>query len=234
MVEDDPDIAELLTACISSRWPDANVIGVAGGREGLLSAETEPPDLVVLDIGLPDIDGYQVLRQLRVFSDAPVVMLTGRDRDADIDMFLKEGALADDYIIKPVNLTDLVGRLEAVVRAPVEPKGLPADDGVSAHRQVVDENYEGTVRLSVLGDGNLGLLVNFVRQVHKLPDLRLLRMANDQNGLVEIWLSLCQPIPLRIMLGDIDGVVEVNPSPGRWDDPPPLTLRAVLAPSLAR
>ena len=233
LIEDDADIVELLSACIGSRWPQANITAVAEGREGLLVAETEAPDLVVLDIGLPDIDGYEVLGQLRAFSDVPVVMLTGRDSQADIATFLQEGALADDYIIKPVSLTDLVRRIEAVIRTPGGPTYPAAENENHGRRQAGEEQYEGSVRLRVTTNGGLGQLVNLVRQMHRSPDLRLLRMVKDPDGVVELRLGIRQPIPLRIVMCDMDGVVDVTPSPGRRHEPLVLTLGAALGPASA-
>lgn len=228
LIEDDADVTELLSACISSRWPEATVNGVMRGRQGLQLAQREPPDLVILDIGLPDIDGYQVLRQLRVFSDVPVVMLTGRGREEDVDAFLKEGAMADYYVVKPVNVADLVSRLEVVIGTPDGDTSHTTRDEPAGRSQRGEEHYEGTVRLRVWAEGNLSLLVSFVQQVYRSPDLRLLRMVNSAGGLVEMWLGIRQPIPLRIMLAGMEGVANISPRPSRNDEPLTLTLGTIL------
>ena len=76
--------------------------------------ESENPDLVVLDIGLPDIDGLQILKEIRGFSDVPIIMLTVRDRDVDVARALELGA--DDYITKPFSHVELLARVQSVLR----------------------------------------------------------------------------------------------------------------------
>ena len=118
VIENHADVLELLSACISARWPQANIIRATEGRDGLHLAQEEAPDLVVLDIGLPDIDGHQVLRQLRVFSHAPVVTLSGHGREGGIAIFVREDTLVNDCIISSGDLADVAGRIELAIRAP--------------------------------------------------------------------------------------------------------------------
>jgi two-component system KDP operon response regulator KdpE len=84
------------------------------GKEGVELAKTEQPDLIMLDLGLPDIDGFQVLRQIRDFSDVPVVILTVRGEEMDKIKGLELGA--DDYIIKPFSPGELLARMKALLR----------------------------------------------------------------------------------------------------------------------
>ena len=82
--------------------------------------EIESPDIIILDIGLPDMDGYEVCKEIRRFSDAPIVMLTVRDKEADIVKGLQMGA--DDYVTKPFKHIELLARVQAVLRrAQMEP-----------------------------------------------------------------------------------------------------------------
>ena len=76
--------------------------------------EEDAPDLVILDIGLPDMNGLEVLRSLRGFSDVPVVMLTIQDQDVEIARFLEEGA--DEYVVKPFSHVEFMGRIQAIFR----------------------------------------------------------------------------------------------------------------------
>ena len=207
IIEDDPDVVELVSLCISIRWPDAKTIGVAEGSKGLWFARTEHPDLVVLDLGLPDVRGMEVLKKLRDFSNVPVIMLTGQDRDVDIATSLREGA--DDYVVKPFSQIELIARMEAVLRR----------SGVDVYSKVntadIDDGkelYEGTVRLSVRSDGNVRLVVNFTQQVDTRPEIRLLRLGDNGAGAVDIWLGLREPIPLRSILNDLESVAEVVPA----------------------
>ena len=114
VIEDDPGIIEVVSLCFQLRWSGTTVISAANGRKGIDFVETERPDVVILDIGLPDMDGYQVLREIRRFSDVPVLMLTVRGEDTDVAKGLELGA--DDYITKPFSHIELIARVQAVLR----------------------------------------------------------------------------------------------------------------------
>jgi len=114
VIEDDAGIIEVVSLCFQLRWSGTNVISAADGRRGVELVETESPDVVILDIGLPDMDGYQVLREIRRFSDVPVLMLTVRGDDTDVAKGLELGA--DDYITKPFSHIELIARVQAVLR----------------------------------------------------------------------------------------------------------------------
>jgi DNA-binding response OmpR family regulator len=91
-----------------------NVIEARSGEAGLEALATHPIDVVVLDVGLPGIDGFAVLRSIRQTSQVPVVMLTGADEEADRVLGLEMGA--DDYVVKPFSARELVARVRAVLR----------------------------------------------------------------------------------------------------------------------
>ncbi len=84
------------------------------GKEGLQIAQEASPDLIILDLGLPDMDGFAVFRLLRQKSDIPVIFLTARDRETDIILGLERGG--DDYVTKPFRMGELVARVGAVLR----------------------------------------------------------------------------------------------------------------------
>lgn len=113
LIEDDKDIAASLVAVLSSeghtvRWHPL-------GHAGLEAARAQPPDLVLLDLGLPDIDGVQVCRQLQQLDPPPVVlMLTARTQEMDLVLGLDAGA--DDYLTKPFGLSELLARVRAHLR----------------------------------------------------------------------------------------------------------------------
>ena len=114
VIEDDPDTVYLVSTCLKLRWPQTEVLESRTGRGGVELAGDAAPDFVILDIGLPDIDGLTVLREIRGFSDVPVIMLTGRGQDLDIAASLEGGA--DDYVRKPFSAVELIARLQAVTR----------------------------------------------------------------------------------------------------------------------
>ncbi|MFC2001808.1 response regulator transcription factor [Chloroflexota bacterium] len=114
VIEDDPGIIEVVSLCFQLRWSGASLISAATGAKGLEFVEAESPDVVILDIGLPDMDGYQILREIRRFSDVPVIMLTVRSEDTNVAKGLELGA--DDYITKPFSHIELIARVQAVLR----------------------------------------------------------------------------------------------------------------------
>ncbi len=114
VIDDAPDVIESVRLGFTLQWREVDVLSASTGESGLDLVEHEQPDLVLLDIGLPDIDGYQVLRRIRDFSDVPVVMLTARDDTLDLVKGLELGA--DDYVTKPFNHLELLARVKAVLR----------------------------------------------------------------------------------------------------------------------
>jgi DNA-binding response OmpR family regulator len=114
VIEDDPGIIEVVSLCFQLRWAGTTLASASTGSKGVELVETESPDVVILDIGLPDMDGYQVLREIRRFSDVPVIMLTVRSEDTNIARGLELGA--DDYITKPFSHIELIARVQAVLR----------------------------------------------------------------------------------------------------------------------
>lgn len=112
VVDDDRMLVPLLERGL--RFEGFEVSCAYGGAEAIATARQEPPDLMLLDVGMPDQDGLVVLREVRRHSDVPVVMLTARDEVAD-----KVGALdlgADDYLAKPFAFDELMARIRAVLR----------------------------------------------------------------------------------------------------------------------
>lgn len=114
IVEDAPDAAELATAVMRSAGFDTSVAGTAAAAVELVRSVR--PDVVLLDLGLPDGDGTDLCRQLREFSDAYIVMVTSRDDEVDKILGLKLGA--DDYVTKPYSPREVLARIEALLRRP--------------------------------------------------------------------------------------------------------------------
>src|SRR5690349_20799415 len=95
-------------------WPECQIAFAASGAEALHSFEQEPPDLVILDVAMPQPDGFEVCRQIRERSDVPILMLTVRD--ATLDKVRAFDLGADDYLTKPFDHLELLARLRALVR----------------------------------------------------------------------------------------------------------------------
>jgi len=114
VVDDEPDLIESVRLGFELQWREIELLEAGTGEAALDRVEQDHPDIVLLDIGLPDTDGFEVLRQIRAFSDVPVVMLTARDDAMDKVKGLELGA--DDYITKPFNHLELMARVKAVLR----------------------------------------------------------------------------------------------------------------------
>jgi DNA-binding response OmpR family regulator len=112
LVEDDPAIRTALTRALTERGH--GVRSASTGMAGLQAAVDERPDLVVLDLGLPDLDGCTLLTMLRAVSDVPVIVATARDDEAETVRALDAGA--DDYVVKPFAAAHLDARIRAVLR----------------------------------------------------------------------------------------------------------------------
>jgi two-component system KDP operon response regulator KdpE len=112
IVDDEPAMLRALR--INLRVRKYDVTTAATGREALTEAGRRPPDAVILDLGLPDMDGIEVIRELRGWSRAPVIVLSGRTGPGDKIAALDAGA--DDYVTKPFSMEELLARLRAVLR----------------------------------------------------------------------------------------------------------------------
>jgi two-component system KDP operon response regulator KdpE len=112
VIEDDSALRRALRTSLRARSLD--VIECATAAEGLVLVADRRPDAVLLDLGLPDLDGIEALRRMRSFSDVPVVVLTARDRQQDKIAALDAGA--DDYVTKPFDVEELLARVRAVLR----------------------------------------------------------------------------------------------------------------------
>jgi DNA-binding response OmpR family regulator len=113
VVDDAPEVVDSVRMGFAVQWREVDVISAGTGKEALDLVEHESPDLVLLDVGLPDMDGFKVLEEIRFFSDVPV-MLTARDDTIDKVRGLELGA--DDYVTKPFNHLELLVRIKAVLR----------------------------------------------------------------------------------------------------------------------
>jgi two-component system, OmpR family, KDP operon response regulator KdpE len=117
VVEDQPELARALRINLRARQYDVQTAGT--GREALAVAASSPPDAIILDLGLPDIDGTEVIVELRRWFTAPIIVLSGRTSPGD-----KIGALdvgADDYVTKPFAMAELLARLRAALRRETGP-----------------------------------------------------------------------------------------------------------------
>jgi two-component system, OmpR family, KDP operon response regulator KdpE len=137
-VDDEPGVLRLIKLELSTQG--LRVITATDGEEGLRMAEQQRPDLIVLDIMMPDISGLEVMRRLRERSSVPIILLTAKDHDQDKVRGLDLGA--DDYLIKPFNPEELSARVRAILR-----RGVRTNDGEENIITIGDVEIDLTRRL---------------------------------------------------------------------------------------
>jgi len=123
LIEDDRTIANFIRVTLKAR--DYVCLEAADGRQGLRLLTQEAPDVVLLDLGLPDIDGTEVLREIRSFSQVPVIVVTARDQESEMARTLDSGA--DDYLSKPFSMVELLARIRVALRHSAQVAGRRDD-----------------------------------------------------------------------------------------------------------
>ena len=121
VVDDEPQILRALAINLRARGYDVATAGT--GADALASAAAQHPELVVLDLGLPDLDGTEVIAGLRGWTSVPILVLSGRTDSTDKVQALDAGA--DDYVTKPFGMDELLARMRAMVRRAGHPRGRP-------------------------------------------------------------------------------------------------------------
>jgi len=113
LIEDNREIVEAISLIFQAYWSEAQLVSTHLGEEGIQMAESEVPDTIILDLGLPDINGFQVLSRIRRFSSTPVIILTASNKGGDRTKGFELGA--DDYMVKPFRQQELLERLKTQV-----------------------------------------------------------------------------------------------------------------------
>jgi two-component system KDP operon response regulator KdpE len=178
IVDDEPQILRALRINLTARRYD--VVTAADGTHAIAAASHEHPDLVVLDLGLPDIDGVQVIRNLRGWTPIPIIVLSGRTGSHDKVDALDAGA--DDYVTKPFSIDELLARIRAVTRrkATAEPT-----ERVRIGRYTIDLD-----NLSAYDTGEPGRLVHLTRTEWQLLDVLLRspgKLVSQHQLLRDVW-----------------------------------------------
>jgi two-component system KDP operon response regulator KdpE len=208
VVEDDPQIRRLLRTILPPEGFE--VFEAETGERGLVEAATRKPDVVILDLGLPDVDGVEVVRRLREWSTVPIVILSARAREQDKIAALDAGA--DDYLIKPFGAGELMARLRVALRHADSRGGA----GEPAFR---------------LGDMDVDLAARRVRlggaEVHLTPiEYRLLAVLVRHAGMVVTHRQLLRDVwgpayvehthTLRVHMASLRRKIEREPAKPRY------------------
>lgn len=175
VVEDDPQVRAAVERALGAAG--YSVCSAASGLDGLTRIVDEQPDVVVLDLGLPDIDGLELLKMLRAVSAVPVIVATARDDDEGIVRTLDAGA--DDYVVKPFSTEQLDARIRAVLR-----RSRPPDDVsvITVGGLAVDPN----ARTATLDGQRLSLSRKEFDLLHHLATHEG-RVVSKRELLAEVW-----------------------------------------------
>jgi len=148
VVDDEPNLVELVKGYLEHEGFD--VVLAMDGPSAVDSARTLRPDVIILDLMLPGIDGLEVCRRVRQFSDAYILMLTARVEEIDRIVGLEVGA--DDYLIKPFSPRELIARVKAMLRRPRSPSSAPADSPapLAFGELIIDETRHEVTKLGEL------------------------------------------------------------------------------------
>jgi two-component system KDP operon response regulator KdpE len=207
LIEDEPQIRRFLRATLGShgyRLHEAET-----GEDGLIEAASRQPDVVILDLGLPDVDGLQVIRRLREWSKVPVIVLSARGQEGDKVAALDAGA--DDYVSKPFAVGELLARLRVALRHAAA--GESGEPTYTVGDLTVDQ-----IKRQVRVDG---------REVHLTPiEYRLLtllvrhsgRVVSQRQLLKEVWGpgQTEQTHYLRVYMGTLRRKLEKDPARPRY------------------
>jgi DNA-binding response OmpR family regulator len=175
LIEDDVRIRQSLARALAGRGHDVD--SVASGMEGLEQVIARAPDAVILDLGLPDLDGLEVLKMIRAVSQVPVIVATARDDEAEIVKVLDAGA--DDYVVKPFSGEQIDARLRAVLRR------VAAGPDSSAV-EVGDLSIDGRSREAQLGGQSLELTRKEFDLLAYLAD-HVGDVVSKRELLAEVW-----------------------------------------------
>jgi len=202
VVDDEKAIQRFLKSALSSAEFSVHIAG--SGKEALAAAIAIRPDLVILDLGLPDMDGVEVLRRLREWTQVPVIILSVRDREDDKVKALDSGA--DDYVTKPFGIGELLARMRVALRKAIQSSPAPVYkvDGLEVdleHRRVSVQGKE--VQLTATEYDLLRLLVMHAGKV--LTHTHILR---------QIWgpAYIEQPHLLRVNISNLRRKIEPEPN----------------------
>jgi two-component system, OmpR family, KDP operon response regulator KdpE len=203
LVDDEPNILATVAPLLRGRGYD--VVSAMNGRAALDTFERESPDLLVLDLGLPDMNGIDVCRQIRQTSGAPILVLSARGAEGDKVKALDAGA--DDYVTKPFGAEELLARVRAALRRVEAPS--PSTEPIVRGALVIDRE-----RFRVLKDNEELRLTPKEFELLTFLAQHPGRVLTHRTLLKAIWgpHAADQPQHLRVLVGALRKKIETNPS----------------------
>jgi two-component system KDP operon response regulator KdpE len=208
LVDDEVPIQRAVAPLLRARGYDVEVVGT--GTKALESARTQPPDLIVLDLGLPDVEGTEVCRRIRVESAVPIVVLSARGGEADKVAALDLGA--DDYVTKPFGPEELLARIRVALRRVSSVEGLP-----SGRLQAGDLTIDYDRRRVVRGDAEVRLTpkeFELLALLARSAD----RVLTHRAILKAVWgaNAIEQPEHLWVLMAQLRKKIEPDPAHPRY------------------
>lgn len=206
VVEDDAAVRNLITTTLETHGYD--YISAATAHAAIASAATSNPDVILLDLGLPDFDGIEVIRKVRSWSQMPIIVISARNEDADKIDALDAGA--DDYLTKPFSVGELLARLRAALRHLSYFSDENGSDAIFVNGELTIDYAAGIATLSGcelhLTPIEFKLLCLLARNVDKV--------LTHQYILREVWGSTQESYlaSLRVFMGTLRKKIEVDPS----------------------
>ncbi len=203
IIDDEPNIIGTVAPLLRARGYEP--LSATTGRAGVVAAERDMPDLIVLDLGLPDMDGVEVCRHIRLASVVPILVLSARGAERDKVNALDAGA--DDYVTKPFGAEELLARIRAALRR-VDSNSAP-DEPIVRGGLVIDRQ-----RFRVLKDGEEIRLTPKEFELLTFLAQRAGRVLTHRTILKAIWgpNAADQPEHLRVLVGALRRKIEENPS----------------------
>lgn len=207
IVDDEPNILGTLVPLVRARGYE--VFSALTGRGALDAVERDKPDLIVLDLGLPDVDGVEVCRRVRETSNVPILVLSARGAEGDKVDALDAGA--DDYVTKPFGADELLARIRATLRRVESPS--PPTDPIVCAGLVIDRE-----RFRVLREGEEVRLTPREFELLTFLAQHPGRVLTHRTILKAIWGSnfVDQPEHLRVLVGSLRKKIEPNPASPKY------------------
>jgi two-component system KDP operon response regulator KdpE len=208
LVDDEVSIQRAVGPLLQSRGYEVEIAGT--GRSALKIVAEHPPDLVVLDLGLPDIEGTEICRRLRAGSQAPIIVLSARGGEADKVSALDLGA--DDYVTKPFNPEEVLARIRVALR-----RVFSAESGDVGRIQCGDLTIDYDRRRVVRGDEEIRLTpkeFDLLSLLARNPD----RVLTHRTILKAVWgpNAVDQPEHLWVLMGQLRKKIEVDAANPRY------------------
>jgi len=202
VIDDEMQICKLLNIILSSAG--YNILEAATGKEGLQMAALRPPDIILLDLGLPDVDGKDILQRLREWYTSPIIILSVRNSEEEIVQALDLGA--NDYLVKPFRTGELLARIRSALRRAIAPEQEALIHSSGLEIDLVNRTVKKSGQPIKLTATEYTLLTMLARNNNKV--------LTHQYILKEVWgpSFLEQSQYLRVFIGQIRKKIEDDPN----------------------